>query len=121
MVAQARIWAGERAVESAHQRPGDQTWDSCRLCGGRIIAGAFALVSNRPAQRWACHSNALDRPNSRPKLRCTVAPVVVRFSRVADREGLIGVRQRRRRALTWGWREQKTIWLNRTACRRLRV
>ena len=66
-----------------------------------------ARVEPAGAATAVCHSNALDRPNSRPKLRCTVAPAVVRFSSVADREGLIGVRHRRRRALTWGWRSKK--------------
>ena len=64
---------------------------------------------NGEPPKGACHSNALDRPNSRPKLRCTVTPAVARFPRsVADREGLIEICQRRHQdVLTWGWRREK--------------
>ena len=68
--------------------------------------GAVAPVELTGAAMAACHSNALDRPNSRPKLRCKVLPAVAQIELPTAR--LPRLAKRQRHALPWGWRQIQT-------------
>ena len=88
MVAQAHISRGEPGAEfgaSTTRRPSMRRLQPLRR---RTITGAIAPVEPAGAAMSACHSNALDRPNSRPKLRCRVTPVVAQIFRALPTAGI---------------------------------